>query len=289
MNRIIHLFAMIILTIITLNSINNAVKTEESFTYFPPDKDATFQSANTSLILTGKTANGYAIRWKADSILDRKAYLRQDISFLYANGILIETMGRGWKQEADTIQLDKKILQQDSANFNAISFHHAELHSNEQITSTQRMTHDELYVLYSKYAPLVSFRQPKGKEEKEWKFVIDQLIEERLKSSLQKAEKSFNINKEQYTVFPLTDMYQFEDSSLPRFNKQETKKILGRLWEGMYKNYFLGIQRTDGTTVAPIGSTIPLILIANDQSHLFVISELKNGEPMILKQQIPTH
>lgn len=280
---------MIILTILTINFINNAVKTEESFTYFPTDKDASFQSAETSLTLTGETAKGYTLLWEAGSVLDRKAYLRQDISLLYVNGLLKEKIGQEWKQEEDKIHLNKKILQRDSANFKAISFHHAELHNNGRITSTQKITHDELYVLYSKFTPLHSFHQPIGKEEKEWKFVIDQIIQERLKQSLQKAEKKFNLNKDQYAVFPLTDMSQFEDSTLPGFNEQETKQILGRLWEGIYKNYFLGIKGMDGTTADPIGSTIPLILIAKDQSHLFVISELKNGEAIILRQQIPAH
>lgn len=280
---------MIILTIITISVLNNAAKTEESFTYFPPDRDASFQSAVTSLALTGDTNNGYTILWNASSVLDRKAYLRQDISLLYVNGRLKEKIGMEWKQKEEKIQLEKKVPEQNSAYFQAISFHHAEIHSNDKITSTQKMTHDELYVLHSKFTPLHSFRQPIGKEEKEWKYVIDQMIEKRLKHSLLKAEKTYNINQKHYAIFPLTDMYQFEDSSLPGFSERETKKILGRLWEGIYKNYFLGIQKMDGTTADPSGSTIPLILIAKDQSHLFVISELKNGETMILRQQIPAH
>jgi len=289
LNRILHLLAMITLTIMTIHIVYNAGKTEESFTYFPTDQKASFHTADTSLTLIGEAANGYTIKWEVSSVLDRKAYLRQDISLLYVNGLLKEKIGQDWKQEEDKIHLDKKIQQDDSANFKAISFHHAELHRNGRITSTQKITHDDLYVLHSTDAPLHSFHQPIGKEDKEWKFVIDQIIQNRLKLALQKAEGKFNINHDQYTVIPLTDMYQFEASTLPGFNEQETKKILGRLWEGIYKNYFLGIKGMDGTTIDPVGSTIPLILIANDQSHLFVISELKNGEAMILRQQIPAH
>ncbi|WP_071395750.1 hypothetical protein [Bacillus tuaregi] len=288
MNKIIHLLAMMMLTIITIYMINNYVRTAESFTYFPPDQEASFLSAETALSLAGDTNNGYAILWKASSLLDRKAYLRQDISFLYVNGILQAKLGKEWKKGEDKIYLDKNIMQHESANFKAISFHHAELHNNNNITSSQRITHDELYVVQSKFTQLHSFRYPKGKEDKEWKFIIDQMIEEHLKQTLSTAEKTFDLAKA-YTVYPLTDMYQFENSPLPGFDEQETKKILGRLWEGIYKNYFLGIQRMDGTTADPIGSTIPLILLAKDQSHLLVISMLRDGEAMILRQQIPAH
>ena len=277
---------MIILIYSILHYKNQA---EESFTYFPTDQNANFKSTETSLTLMGQSSKGYTILWRTGSVLDRKAYLRQDISLLFGNGILIDSIGKEWKQQTDKINLEKKITQKDSANFKAISFHHGEIHSNESITSSQKITYDELYVMDSKFSTLQSFHQPASTEEREWKKVIDNLIQKRLQVSLENAQKTLEIDPQHYTLFPLTDIYQYEEKPLQGFSTQETREIIGRLWEGLYKNYFLGISKKDGTTADPRGSTIPLILISKDKSHLLVISQLLDGEVVSLRQQIPSH
>ena len=280
---------MAALVIISLSMILHSKQTEESFTYFPEDENAFFLSAETSLTLMKKNSNGYLLLWRIGSILDRKAYLRQDISFLFSNGKLLDKTGESWKQQVDKISLEKKINHKESADFKAISFHHAEIHSDDQISSVQRITHDELYVLDSNFSPLHSFRQPVTKEEKAWKTVLDKLTQQRLQHALQKAKSSYSIHDHLYTTYLLTDMYLFADSPLPGFSEKQTQAIVGRLWEGLYKNYFLGIKKKDGTIADALGSTIPLILLAKDRSHLLVISELENNDVMILKQQIPSH
>jgi hypothetical protein len=284
-----HLLTITIMIIIIYSVLHYTNQTEESFTYFPANQNAYFQTAETSLTMLDQSNEGYTILWRTGSVLDRKAYLRQDISFLFGNGFLVDSMGKEWKQQTDKIKLEKKVVQNESANYKAISFHHAEIHSNDSITSSQKMTYDDLYVLDSKFSTLHSFHQPTNNEEQEWKKIIDNLIQQRLQVSLEKAQKTLGINPDHYTIFPLTDLYQYEERPLQGFSVQETKEIIGRLWEGVYKNYFLGIQKKDGTTTDPRGSTIPLILISKDKSHLLVISQLLNGEVVSLRQQIPSH
>ncbi|HVI20863.1 MAG TPA: hypothetical protein VM660_02300 [Bacillus sp. (in: firmicutes)] len=288
MRKYNHLLSISIMIILIYSILHYSNQTEESFTYFPADQNAYFKIAETSLTLLDKSNEGYPILWRTGSNLDRKAYLRQDISFLYGNGILIDSMGKEWKQQTDKINMEKKIVQNESANFKTISFHHGEIHSNDSITSAQKITHDELYVLDSKFSTLHSFHQPSNKEEQEWKSIIDNLIQQRLQTSLENAQKTIGLNPVLYTIFPLTDIYQYEEKPLPGFNAQETKEIIGRLWEGLYKNYFLGVQKKDGTTTDPRGSSIPLILISKDKTHLLVISQLSNGEVVSLRQQIPS-
>lgn len=278
---------MIILTVITLSIIHDAKKIEESFTYFPADRNAFFHSADTSLTLMEDSEKGYEVSWRTSSVLDRKAYLRQDISFLFENGLLKEKMGKKWKQQTDRISQKETILANESSNFKTISFHHAEIHGDNKITSRQKMTHDDLYVLDSKYSPLHSFRKPIHRQEKEWKAVIDQFIGNRINHALVSAQKIYPFKPDLYTIIPLTEIYQYEESPITGFTIEETEVILGKLWEGLYKNYFLGIKKEDGTILDPVGSTIPLILISNDKSHILVLSELKNGEIMILKQLLP--
>ncbi|MFJ5758012.1 hypothetical protein ACIQAA_02440 [Neobacillus sp. NPDC093182] len=52
------------------------------------------------------------------------------------------------------------------------------------------------------------------------------------------------------------------------------------------KNYILGIKKADGTSEDPIGSTLPLILIATDKTHLLVLTETASGEPILLRQMM---
>ena len=284
-----HLLSISIMIVLIYSILHYTSQTEESFTYFPANQNAYFQTAETSLTMLDQSNKGYIILWRTGSVLDRKAYLRQDISFLFGNGLLVDSMGKEWKQQTNKINLEKKVVQNESANYKAISFHHAEIHSNDSITSSQKMTSNELYVLDSKFSTLHSFHQPTNNEEQEWKNIIDNLIQQRLQVSLEKAQRTLGINPEFYTIFPLTDLYRYEEKPLQGFSVPETKEIIGRLWEGLYKNYFLGIQKKDGTTTDPRGSTIPLILISKNKSHLLVISQLLNGEVVSLRQQIPSH
>ena len=284
-----HLLSISIMIILIYSILHYTNQTKESFTYFPANQNAYFQAANTSLTMLDPSNGEYIILWRIGSVLDRKAYLRQDISFLFSNGLLVDSMGKEWKQQTNIIHVEKKVVQNESANYKAISFHHAEIHSNDSITSSQKMTYDELYVLDSKFSTLHSFHHPTNKEEQEWQSIIDNLIQQRLQSSLEKAQKSLGINPELYVIFPLTVLYQYEEKPLQGYSVKETKEIIGRLWEGLYKNYFLGIQKKDGTTTDPRGSTIPLILISKNKSHLLVISQLLNGEVVSLRQQIPSH
>jgi hypothetical protein len=286
MKKYLGFFTMFVLSLMIFTMFNPAKQVKESFTYFPTNHDVLFQTAETTLTFMNDNNKGYELLWRTGSILDRKAYLRQDISLLFENGRLVSLMGKDWKQNEDKISLESSVIQNESANYQAISFHHAEIHDHEQITSSQKHSHDGLYVLNSKFHPLHSFRLPVHQQDEEWKKLIDEYIDNKLNLSLKAAQKQYSLDLNQYTIFPVTTIYHYEDHPLPGFTESETKEIVGRLWEGLYKNYFLGVKKKDGTSTDPIHSTIPIILVAKDQTHLMVISKLSDGEIMLLKQRI---
>ncbi|PLR89493.1 hypothetical protein [Bacillus sp. T33-2] len=263
---------------------------KETIIFFPIDPAASYTEAATTITLKGRQENGgYTVDWRAGSVLDRKAYLRQDISLLFANGRL-QKIFRKWKQGADKLVQETEVEGKDSAKFEAISFHYSELHEGEdKITSSQRMSGDWLYVIDSSFSPLYSFRVPNNKEDKEWKKIIDQNLKQQLRHSWSKAMKANSINEEKYEEIPLTDMVKFEGAALPGLNQRESAAVIGRLWEGIYKNYVLGIKKRDGTIIDPAGSTLPLVLLAKDRSELLVVFETSDGEPIILKQIVDRH
>jgi hypothetical protein len=247
-------------------------KAQESITYFPIDPNVTFKTAQTTLTLMNQQAN--TILWKEHSTLDRKAYLRQDAALLYANGRLLEAL-RKWKQNTAVLEQEKRVTINKNALLQAITFHHAELHEkDDQISSSQAMSSDQIYFITAK------------DDVENLKKQLDQQTERMLQISWNNGLRHFAINLKNYQAFPLSEFNEQAKNVLPGFTKTETGKIVGSLWEGLYKNYILGIKKADGTIENPKGSTLPLILIATDKTHLLVLTETASGEPILLRQMM---
>lgn len=260
---------IIVILAFTIHQYKNP-KIQESITYFPIDPNVSFKTAQTILTVMNNPAN--TILWKEHSTLDRKAYLRQDAALLYANGRLIDQLWN-WKQNTAVIEQEKRMTLDKNVLLQAITFHHAELHENEnKIFSSQAMSADQTFFLTA-HADNV-------------KKQLEQQIETMLQLSWNKGLRHFSINLSNYQAYPLSEFNELAKDSLPGFTKPETAKIVGNLWEGLYKNYILGIKKADGAIESPKGSTLPLILIATDKSHLLVLTETALGEPILLRQMM---
>ncbi|MFP7297637.1 hypothetical protein [Neobacillus niacini] len=262
--------SIIVILFFTIHQYKNP-KVQESITYFPIDPKVSFKTAHTS-ITVNKSAN--TILWKEQSTLDRKAYLRQDAALLYANGRLIDELWN-WKQNTAVIEQEKRIRMDKNVLLEAITFHHAELHENEnQIFSSQAMSSDQTFFLSN------------TDDDENVKNQLKQQMERMLQLSWNKGLRHFSINLSNYQAFPLSEFNVLAKESLPGFTKEETSAIVGNLWEGLYKNYILGIKKAEGALENPKGSTLPLILIATDKTHLLVLTETALGEPILLRQMM---
>lgn len=260
---------------------------QESIIYFPIDPTVSFQSASTSLnLLSMQNVKQYSLKWTIESTIDRDAYLRQDVGLLFSNGRLMDGLGK-WVEHSKAIKQEKNLSFSKSALYQAITFHHAELHEKgNKIYSAQTMSKDHVYIIQTPFESLTAFRDPSTIEEKLWKERLDKKTNQFLYNNWEKAIKTFSINMGKYHPYPLTNFYFQINDNIPGFSKKETRKLVGSLWEGLYKNYFLGIKKEDGTVESSIGSTIPLILLAKDKSHLIVLTVTAKGEPIILRQRI---
>jgi hypothetical protein len=257
-------------------------KVQESITFFPIDSSVTYKTTQTSLKLIDKKS----LVWKIVSTLDRNAYLRQDAGLLYSNGRLIDRLS-AWKQNNKSIEQEKQIVSKENALYEAITFHHAELHEKGgKIFSSQAMSSDQMYIIHIGPNNQYSFRTPASKFQTEWKQKLDEKTERMLQYSWNKGIRHFSIDLNEYQAFPLNYFNNRSKKGFPGFSKAETDQIVGNLWEGLYKNYLLGIKKADGTIADPFGSTLPLILIANNKTHLLVLTETANGEPILLRQMI---
>ncbi|SDK54830.1 hypothetical protein [Sediminibacillus albus] len=256
--------------------------------YFPLDEDLTFTKYMTDLdILSEVDIDEYDVQWKASSDIDKAIYLRQDVSLLYVDGRLKGILSK-WKENGQTIEQKTRIHGEDSSHFQAITFHHGELHyPDDEIKSIQAMSYDELYVIDSPHTALESFDQPLNQSQEEWKDTLDHATNQQLSFHWRQLINHFDIPAETYTIIPLTELYEFEKKPIPGLNIEETQQVIGQLWEGLYKNYILGITGTQSNQ-HPINTFIPLVLFDNNGKHLIVLYQDEKEEKQQLLQYYPS-
>jgi len=260
---------------------------QESIIFFPLDESVMFTVADTTLSLIGKKDNDeYWLEWDVTSILDQEVYLRQDLSLLFSDGRLKAIISE-WEDDSDKLAQYEKISGEDSSHFVAISFHHGEIHYNDSsIKSTHQMSTDHLYVIDSAFSSLQSFREPETTTHREWKDILDNVYEQQLTFTSDKLSSAFDISVNDYYQLTLTELANYNQDVLFELNRTQTQTLIGKLWEGLYKNYFLGIKKADGSIIDPIGSSEPILLLSKDFTHLYLLFETSDGESIQLIQRL---
>jgi hypothetical protein len=282
MNKWTIFFVLFI--IIGIFTIIYALKSISSpaITFFPLNEERSFVEAESRLSLIAENAKDrYELKWTAGSRSDQSFYLRQDASLLFENGLLRGVRSK-WVQNTDEIYIEEKLIQEDSSFFQVISFHHGEIHdADSEITSIHRLTSDYLYVIDSPATPLESFKEPGNSFEAEWKDLLDRASKQQLLFHWHQLFTYYGIKQEDYLAVPLTQLDKYQDEPLPSMTQAETDKIMGQLWEGLYKNYIIPIVSEDAERV---NSYIPIVLFDKNKEHLQVLFEL-NGEKQQLLQR----
>jgi hypothetical protein len=258
---------------------------EETIIFFPLDPSLRFESYSTNLT-ANKKANHYQITWNVQSDLLEQAYLRQDVSLLFKNGKLHGVL-KEWIQPAKQVNQQKKFRESQSGLFESISFHYAEVHpTTNEFTSVQAISKDHLYVIQTPLSSFQFFREPISNDQKEWKLTIDKKTEAEATAGFTHVLNAFQINERKYRVSKLTNLNRTTEPFWAGFPMSKRDETIGKLWEGLYKNYILGIKKEDGHTIDPNGSTVPFILMPNDKSELLVLFTASDGTPILLRQKL---
>lgn len=257
-------------------------ETLPAITYFPMDKETDFDHISTRLaLIEQKDKDSYEISWQTESKSERDVYLRQDAALLFDNGRLRGVQSK-WKEDTATIRMKQNLTGDDSSHFQAIAYHHGEVHyPDDQIKSMHRMSYDQLYVIDSPNTPLESFKIPENEMEDEWVRLLEHTTHQQLEYYWKNLTRHFKINPNNYIPVPLTELYKYNNQSLPSFTQEQTNQIIGQLWEGLYKNYILAAKNSE-----KLQSYVPLILFDKNKKHLLVVYAL-NGEREKLIQQYP--
>ncbi|UOQ42520.1 hypothetical protein MUN89_11020 [Halobacillus salinarum] len=245
--------------------------------YFPLDKTHSFKSYKTELhFAEQEDENEYEVVWDIASVSDKPMYLRQDVSLLYVNGRLKGVMNK-WIQDTAKIKKQSTLHGEDSKKYQAVTFHQGEIHQDDlPITSIQATSSDTLYVIDSPLTTRTSFRKPQTEEEKKWKQRLDHSISQQINAQWDELIAYYQVPEKKYEKAALTDLAKYNTQPLPGTSKENSRRIMGQLWEGLYKNYILGIADTKSTH--PIQSYIPLILFDKNGKHLMVLFEDDTGK-----------
>jgi SHS2 domain-containing protein len=252
---------------------------KESIIYFPIDPNVSFETVKTTLsLLAEKDDDEYIIDWETFSSIENKIYLHQDVSLLFEDGRLKDIMAK-WKEDSLTLTQTTDVIGKESSHYTALTYHHAEIHyPDNKIKSSQAMSSDELYVIDSSFQPLDAFKEAETSEQKQWKKILDHAVIQQLTYSWTQLIEHYQIPKDKYILIPLTSLDNYGNKPLPGLTNQQSEKVVGNLWEGLYKNYILGLKGQSGTIKDAKNSVIPLILLSKNKTHLLVLIEGKDGE-----------
>ncbi|RXI99456.1 hypothetical protein DS745_14635 [Anaerobacillus alkaliphilus] len=250
---------------------------------FPIDNNKKFKSVQTSLkLIEQNDEDEYTIEWKTSSEITEKMYISHDISLLFEDGRLKETLSQA-KENSNKLTQKLKVDGEDSGHFEAITFHYSELHYPNDITkSVQSMSYDQIYILDSPLSPLEYFKRPNSPSEEEGQRILDTIIKQNLQYTWEELTNYFQVDSSKYYSIPLTSLYKYNDLSLPELPVSQTNEILRQTWGTLYQDYFSGLEKHDGTIASPLGSSVPLILYHKSYSHLLIIFSSRDGEKYII-------
>src|SRR5699024_5494278 len=257
-------------------------KTAPTITFFPLDSDTQFEYSDTDLLFShDKGKKKYQLQWNVHSKSDRNLYLRQDVSLLFANGKLKGVKSK-WEEDSAVIEIDETLQSEKEVLWETISFHHGERHlPNDIIKNIQIILHNRLYRIDYLDQQYIQVKDKALNYDKEKIQHIDDNIKKELLSHWDQLITHFNISIANYITVPLTDLYKYNDKNLPNMTKEQTKQILGQLWEGLYKNYIIPYVDTNDNQIT---NYTPIILFDKQGNHLIVLFELNNKKEMLIQR-----
>ncbi len=239
--------------------------------YFPINKEIAFTDVGSTLKLFKKDKE-YIIQADSWSKTSEKVYLRQDVNLLFQNGFLIQ-LSYPWKENTDWIvNKIQEPVEKDSV-YTLLSYHHAEIHQDNGISMNQSVTADKLYVVYFQDT-WEAFNEPQNARQKEAMEILNQAYINKRKKLFEKAIKDLNVNQMNYEVYNL-DTFSLKEKPSKVITEEQWERILGGLWEGIYRSYLVGITKDELTYFS---SPMPWVLIDRNGTHVLVIFQQYNGQ-----------
>lgn len=253
---------------------------QESITYFPDDSALHYQSAETTLSMAARPA--VKLSWQVESAVNKKVYLRQDLSLLYRNNRLYAIMNH-W-QTRTALLSQKKQFSPAAGLYEALSIHHAERHRNDLILGKDKLSSDAI-IIENSAGEWSAFKKPGSEEQSQRQKIYTERMRQERQTILKRAASIYHLDLSRFHKMALIDL-PLGNEPIAGFDQKTTHRVISQLWEGLYKNMVFGIRMGPHETINPVNSAMPLLLIDKKQRQLFVIIETSGGKIAMLRQSI---
>lgn len=237
--------------------------------FFPINQKIVFTDLGSDLQIYQKNSK-FVVTADTWSKTSEKVYLRQNVILLFENGYLVN-LDFPWKQNTDWLITKIEFDLNKDALLTLLSFHHAEIHDDDIITSKQAITSDKKYVFYNKNSWEI-FKEPQSEEQRLQKMKLDAAYKKQRELLLEQAIRELNINKSNYEIFDL-DVFSLSSKPSKYISEEQMERVIGGIWEGLYRSYILEYYNKLNQYSPPM----PWILVDRNKTHLLVVFQLPNG------------
>lgn len=219
----------------------------------------------------------YKVRVDSISQTNKPTLFRQDHILLFQDGVLVSKSIQN-EDNVDTVIQKTETSAKYNHLYQVISFHFAKTHDQQY---QQTMSSDYLYVSATKYGGIQSFHQPETLQHRNWKEIIDRGIHHQMNYEWKEAFHDFQINPNDYYIFPLSQMPIYsKQEELPGISAEVAPVVIRNIWNALFEHLFTESERN------PLGSSMPLILISKDGTTFRVIYRSSGGLYHELNQSI---
>ncbi|GGK20469.1 hypothetical protein GCM10010965_11870 [Caldalkalibacillus thermarum] len=251
-------------------------KTNAEFPAYPINPRIQFVHNAATFSLQKLKKDRYTLRLAIESMTNIPVDQRLDLTLLFTNGTLagyFVTKGHG----QDTLREEHLLEGNESAKYEAITYHYAVQIQNTGKVSQNAMSYDHVYLLSSALSQPTLFRQPKTNTQKQWQRILDHAIKQQKKYEQKQLLQKFKLTEQDYFIYPLDELTVYANDHLPTFSAQETKELLGHIWHQLYIHYVLGQVQDKRYPIDTRGSHMPLVVIARDHSHFHLLFRTRSG------------
>lgn len=249
-----------------------------------PTRQATLETVSKDLPLSFLQANStlfaeylqsdnqlptFKITLKTHSQTNQSTSIRQDITLLYQDGILIAKNAHK-KKHSDLVMQQVESHSKFHHLFQAISFHYAET---ENQTPLYQMSDDYLYVSATKFGGIQAFHHPETVQQQNWKQIMDRTLHQLLNFEYNEAFQKLEIDPNKYYLFPLTQLPSYNmPEQLPGIPAEYSAETIRKIWNILHEHIVLE------SNTPTLGSSLPLLLFAKDGTSFTVLYRTKDGQ-----------
>ncbi|WP_018923771.1 hypothetical protein [Salsuginibacillus kocurii] len=214
----------------------------------------------------------YQLVTQASTETKAKMYEQSSLTLVFENSHLSFFL-EAWEPDTDKLKKLKTTTHEGSRRFDAWTKHQLKTKNLERATA---ISSAQLYTTNSPHTNIHAFTQPKNDRERKGRYVLDHVFQQQLLHEAKQLRLAFDIPKD-IPAISWNHLNEWMESGPKQLSDREAKQVVTTSWH-MYRDHILeGVKREDGTLTTPIGSSMPIIVLDEEDLHLLLM--LEDGTP----------